>query len=457
MGIPQAVADALAGELEALRPAARLVLQGAAVAGEPFDPELAAAAGEVPIGDALPALDELLTADLVRPGDPRRFTFRHPLVRRAVYAGAGGGWRLGAHARVSSALQRRGATATLRAHHLQFCAQVGDEDAIAALVEAGRSAAQRAPATAARWFDAALRILPAQRRAAARPARAARCRPLGGGGARRRPRRADRGARQGPGGRCGGALPARRRLRAHRALAGPARRGAPAPAGGGAAARGPRVAGGRRAADRARLRRPLRPRPDAQPIARGRGAGRRRADAGRGPRRHGRRAARARRRRRRRGRRGRAAARRGARPGRGARARAARAPARGALVPRLGGDLPRALRGGRRPQPPGARDQPQHRPGAARGAADARRRVPAPDARPDARVERDRRRRGRGREARAATPTSCSGRSGSMRRTPPTAAIWATRARRRARAPSSPAGSTRTCSGSASRAGSSAA
>ena len=160
--IPQAVADALAGELEALNPAARLVLQGASVAGEPFDPELAAAASDVPIADALSALDELLTADLVRPGDPRRFSFRHPLVRHAVYASAGGGWRLAAHARVSSALERRGAAAALRAHHLEFSAQAGDEDGIAALVDAGRAAAPRAPATATRWFAAALRLLPAR-------------------------------------------------------------------------------------------------------------------------------------------------------------------------------------------------------------------------------------------------------------------------------------------------------
>src|SRR5215218_4090512 len=159
--IPQAVADALAGELDALRPTARLLLEGAAVAGEPFDPELAAAAADVPIADALAALDELLVADLVRPGDPRRFVFRHPLVRRAVYAGAGGGWRLAAHGRVSDALARRGAAATLRAHHLEYSAQPGDEEGIAVLVDAGRAAAQRAPATAARWFAAAVRLLPA--------------------------------------------------------------------------------------------------------------------------------------------------------------------------------------------------------------------------------------------------------------------------------------------------------
>ena len=70
---------------------------------------------------AIDALDELLALDLIRATDvPRRFRFRHPLVRRAVYEAAPGGWRLGAHERTAAALAERGAPASARAHHVEI-------------------------------------------------------------------------------------------------------------------------------------------------------------------------------------------------------------------------------------------------------------------------------------------------------------------------------------------------
>ncbi len=138
------------------------MLQGAAVAGDPFAPELAAAAGQVE--RPLEALDELLRLDLVRPTDvARRFRFRHPLVRRAVYDGAPGGWRLGAHERAARALTAAGAPASARAHHVERFAQLGDMEAVGVLRDAGLSAGEALPATAAHWFAAALALLPADR------------------------------------------------------------------------------------------------------------------------------------------------------------------------------------------------------------------------------------------------------------------------------------------------------
>jgi hypothetical protein len=46
------------------------------------------------------------------------------------------------------------------AQHIDASAKVGDAAAVATLTEAGRQSAQRAPATAARWFSGALRLLP---------------------------------------------------------------------------------------------------------------------------------------------------------------------------------------------------------------------------------------------------------------------------------------------------------
>jgi hypothetical protein len=138
------------------------LLQGAAVAGDPFAPELAAAAAGIDERAALDALDELLRLDLVRTTDvPRRFRFRHPLIRRAVYDGAPGGWRLAAHERAAAALAAAGASAAARAHHVERFARLGDMEAVAVLREAGLAADQAMPASAAHWFAAALSILPA--------------------------------------------------------------------------------------------------------------------------------------------------------------------------------------------------------------------------------------------------------------------------------------------------------
>jgi ATP/maltotriose-dependent transcriptional regulator MalT len=161
IGVPSAVAASLSEELAGLSDEGRLVLEGAAVAGDPFEPELAAAAAATSEAAAMAAVDELLRADLVRVTDvPRRFRFRHPLVRRAVYETTPGGWRLGAHERCAEALASRGASAAVRAHHVERSAREGDVAAVALLREAGEAAARLPPASAARWFGVALRLLP---------------------------------------------------------------------------------------------------------------------------------------------------------------------------------------------------------------------------------------------------------------------------------------------------------
>jgi ATP/maltotriose-dependent transcriptional regulator MalT len=159
--VPPLVATALSEELMLLSSEARRALDGASVAGDPFEVDLAAIAAALPEPEFLSALDDLVRADFVRTTElPRRFRFRHPIVRRAVYEAAPGGWRLGAHERLATVLAERRASATTRAHHVERSARHGDPDAIATLEQAGLETASRAPATAARWFDAALRLLP---------------------------------------------------------------------------------------------------------------------------------------------------------------------------------------------------------------------------------------------------------------------------------------------------------
>ena len=159
--LPPSVTAVIANELDRLTPQARELAQAASVVGDPFEPEIAGEIVDIDGARALDALDELSAHDLVQASSvPGRFTFRHAIVRRAVYESAGSGWRRSAHARAAAVLGQRGAPAAARARHVERSASFGDAEAIRVLSEAGYASTARAPAAAASWFRAALRLLP---------------------------------------------------------------------------------------------------------------------------------------------------------------------------------------------------------------------------------------------------------------------------------------------------------
>ena len=168
-GVPPEVAAAIAEEFEILTPEGHALLEAAAVAGEPFELEVVAAIVDRPEREVLGLLDELLEVGLVRTTQvPRRFVFRHPIVRHAVYEGTSAGWRIAAHGRAAAVLSAQGASAAERAHHVEHSAGRGDDDAVALLRVAAAESASRAPASSARWLRAALRLIPPTRGDAAR-------------------------------------------------------------------------------------------------------------------------------------------------------------------------------------------------------------------------------------------------------------------------------------------------
>jgi DNA-binding CsgD family transcriptional regulator/tetratricopeptide (TPR) repeat protein len=158
--VPTGVLDSLAQELKSASSAARTLLEGAAVVGEPFQYEVAAEVAALDEAAAPRALGELVEAGLVRgTSTPQRFVFRQPIIARAAYEASGEGWRLGAHERAAWALTRRGDPPWIVAHHVERSASQGDPVAIALLSEAGRAGLARAPRTAARYLRAALALI----------------------------------------------------------------------------------------------------------------------------------------------------------------------------------------------------------------------------------------------------------------------------------------------------------
>ncbi|WP_279582637.1 AAA family ATPase [Fodinicola feengrottensis] len=153
----------IGAELAALSPLQALVANAAAVAGDPVDPQLISVVTELDLAETLEILDQLTARDLLRvTEDGRRTHYRHPLVRHVAYICAPASWRLGAHRRAAAALARRpGDTAALlRAQHLVRSADPGDTETVEVLRWAAGHTGTYAPATAAHFLAAALRLTP---------------------------------------------------------------------------------------------------------------------------------------------------------------------------------------------------------------------------------------------------------------------------------------------------------
>lgn len=160
--VPRSVMAAVDSTLRELSAPARSLLDGAALAGDPFEVQLAEIAAGAPDCTATSAIDELLEAGLVAL-DTRdlRCRFRHPLVRQAVHERIAVERRRAGHAALAAALRARGAGPREVAPHVAASAEPGDEDAIVLLDAAALAAQAVAPDAAARWLEVAERLLPA--------------------------------------------------------------------------------------------------------------------------------------------------------------------------------------------------------------------------------------------------------------------------------------------------------
>ncbi len=161
--LPAGLADLLLARVERLSADAQTVLRIAAVTGRRADDELVRRASglDEPVYDS--AVREAVAHQLLVPDDDQGYSFRHALLREAVYADLMPGERTRLHARLAELLagdQRLAdvpGTAAELAHH--YLASHDIPGAFAASVRAGREAERlAAPAEAHRHYDQALSL-----------------------------------------------------------------------------------------------------------------------------------------------------------------------------------------------------------------------------------------------------------------------------------------------------------
>ncbi|WP_225890880.1 helix-turn-helix transcriptional regulator [Streptomyces dioscori] len=166
--VPSGLADVLLSRFEQLSPTAQQVLRTAAVAGRRVEHDLLRDAVQLPEEELESALREAVGRQLLvagggsesggSSGGDSAYSFRHALIREAVYADLLPGERVRLHRAFAHVLAGRGLPAECaaeRAHHSRESHDL--PDALAASLEAADHAARvRAPAEELRHLEAAL-------------------------------------------------------------------------------------------------------------------------------------------------------------------------------------------------------------------------------------------------------------------------------------------------------------
>ncbi|MFC7963995.1 helix-turn-helix transcriptional regulator [Streptomyces cinereoruber] len=153
----------LAAELAELDPAERLVAESAAVLGDRFSRDELAAVSELPTEETCAVVSALIQLDVLRPlrCSGTLLGFRHPTLRRVLHDQADRCWRSQAHRRALTVLNRRAASASERAVHIELSTSSFTPEDLETLAKAGRETEQSAPHDAVRWLLTALHELPA--------------------------------------------------------------------------------------------------------------------------------------------------------------------------------------------------------------------------------------------------------------------------------------------------------
>ncbi|WP_328492293.1 AAA family ATPase [Streptomyces sp. NBC_00414] len=160
--VPSGLADVLLIRFEQLPPTAQQVLRTAAVAGRRVEHDLLRDTVQLPEEELESALREAVGRQLLvsggDSGGDSTYSFRHALIREAVYADLLPGERVRLHRSFAQVLAARGLSAEYaaeRAHHSRESHDL--PDALAASLEAADHAARvRAPAEELRHLEAAL-------------------------------------------------------------------------------------------------------------------------------------------------------------------------------------------------------------------------------------------------------------------------------------------------------------